>query len=78
MIEHHLSGMKARKRNVGVCLRDLQGAAEFWVWGARERSDGVFDALPEVRVRAREWDSLEARGKELSEFAKTVGGAARP
>jgi hypothetical protein len=44
-------GNEGAEWDAGICLRDVQGAAEFWFWSASERRDGVPDALPEVRVR---------------------------
>jgi transcription initiation factor IIE alpha subunit len=76
MIELHLCGMKARNGTIVFVCSTCRVAPNF-TFGAQAKGELVYLMLcPKCGIVLAEWDTIEARGRELSEFAKTV--KARP
>lgn len=72
MIELHLSGMKARN-GTAIFVCSTCKVPPHFTFGAHDKGELVYLMLcPKCGIVLAEWDSLEARGRELSEFAKTL------
>ena len=72
MIEHHLSGMKARNGTLIFICSTCKEPPNF-TFGAAQKGELVYLMLcPKCGLVLGEWDSLEARDRQLSEFAKTL------
>jgi transcription initiation factor IIE alpha subunit len=72
MIELHLSGMKARNGTVIFVCSTCKVPPNF-TFGAHGKGELVYLMLcPKCGIVLGEWDSLEARGEELREFARTL------
>jgi hypothetical protein len=72
MIETHLSGMKARNGTVIFVCSTCKVPPNF-TFGAKGNGELVYLMLcPKCECVLGEWDSLEARGRELQEFARSV------
>jgi len=72
MIEMHLSGMKARNGKIIFVCSTCKVPPNF-TFGAQNKGELVYLMLcPKCGIVLGEWDSLEARGRELQEFARTV------
>ncbi|MFZ0521590.1 MAG: hypothetical protein WAL95_11240 [Candidatus Acidiferrales bacterium] len=72
MIEHHLSGMKARNGTLVFVCTTCKVPPNFG-FGAQANGAMVYLMLcPKCGCVLGQWETLEARGKELGEFAKTL------
>ncbi len=72
MIEKHLSGMKARNGTL-IFICSTCRVPSIFTFGAKDHGVLVYMMLcPKCEIVLAEWDSLEARGSELSEFAKNL------
>jgi hypothetical protein len=72
MIEMHLSGMKARNGTLIFVCSTCKTPPNF-TFGARDKGELAFLMLcPKCGIVLGEWDSVDARDRELSEFAKTL------
>jgi hypothetical protein len=72
MIENHLSGMKARNGTVIFVCSTCKAPPNF-TFGAHAQGKLVFLMLcPKCGIVLGEWDTLQAREHELSEFAKNL------
>ena len=72
MIESHRSGMKARNGTVIFVCSTCRVPPNF-TFGARGTGELAYLMLcPKCECVLGEWDSLEARGSELQEFARSV------
>lgn len=72
MIELHLGGMKARNGTIIFVCSTCKVPPNF-TFGAHNNGELVYLMLcPKCGIVLGEWETLEARGRELSEFAKTV------
>ena len=72
MIENHLSGMKARNGTLIFVCSTCKVPPNF-TFGADEKGELVYLMLcPKCGLVLAEWDSLDARHRQLSEFAKTL------
>jgi hypothetical protein len=70
MIENHLSGMKARNGTLIFICSTCKEPPNF-TFGAEQKGELVYLMLcPKYGLVLGEWDSLEARDHELSEFAR--------
>jgi hypothetical protein len=72
VIEMHLSGMKARNGTLIFVCSTCKVPPNF-TFGAQDKGELVYLMLcPSCGCALGEWDSLEARDRELSEFARTL------
>ena len=72
MIEMHLSGMKARNGTLIFVCSTCKTPPNF-TFGARDKGELALPMLcPKCGIVLGEWNSVEARDRELSEFAKTL------
>ncbi len=72
MIELHLAGMRARNGTIIFICSTCKVPPNF-TFGANDKGELVYLMLcPKCGIVLGEWDTLEARGRELGEFAKTV------
>ena len=72
MIEHHLSGMKARNGTIVFVCSTCKVPPSF-TFGAQPTGDLVYMMIcPKCGCVLGEWNSLEARGEELRDFAKKL------
>jgi len=72
MIEMHLSAMKARNGTLIFVCSTCKTPPNF-TFGAQDKGELAFLMLcPKCGIVLGEWDTLEARDHELSEFAKTL------
>jgi hypothetical protein len=72
MIEDHLSGMKARNGTCVFVCSTCRVPPNF-TFGAKPGGELAYLMLcPKCGCVLGEWDSIEARGRELSEFAKVL------
>jgi hypothetical protein len=72
MIEIHLSGMRARNGTLIFICSTCKVPPNF-AFGARAKGELVYLMLcPKCGIVLGEWETLEARGRELQEFAKAA------
>jgi transcription initiation factor IIE alpha subunit len=72
MIELHLAGMKARNGTIIFICSTCKVPPSF-TFGAHDKGELVYLMLcPKCGIVLGEWDTLEARGRELGEFARAV------
>jgi hypothetical protein len=72
MIEGHLSGMKARNGTI-IFICSTCKVPSIFTFGAKDDGILVYMILCQrCGIVLGEWDSLEARGSELSAFAKNL------
>jgi transcription initiation factor IIE alpha subunit len=72
MIEDHLSGMKARNGTLVFVCSTCKVPPHF-TFGAQAKGELVYLMIcPKCGCMLGEWDSLETRGNELRDFAKTL------
>jgi hypothetical protein len=72
MIEMHLSGMKARNGTLIFVCSTCKTPPNF-TFGAQHKGElALLMLCPKCGIVLREWNSVEARDRELSEFAKTL------
>jgi hypothetical protein len=72
MIEMHLPGMKARNGTLIFVCSTCKTPPNF-TFGARDKGElALLMLCPKCGIVLGEWNSVEARDRELSEFAKTL------
>jgi uncharacterized C2H2 Zn-finger protein len=72
MIEMHLSGLRARNGTVVFVCSTCKVPPNF-ICGAKEKGYLVYlMRCPRCDCILAEWHSLDARGRELQEFARTL------
>jgi transcription initiation factor IIE alpha subunit len=72
VIEHHLSGMKARNGTLVFVCATCKVPPNF-TFGAQPNGELAYLMLcPKCGCVLGQWDSLEARGTELRDFAKKL------
>jgi hypothetical protein len=72
MIEGHLSGMKARNGTI-IFICSTCKVPSIFTFGAKDNGVLVYMMLcPKCEIVLAEWNSLEERGSELSDFAKNL------
>jgi hypothetical protein len=72
MIEMHLSGMKARNGTLVFICSTCRVPPSF-AFGAQDKGELVYlMCCPKCEIVLGEWASLEARDRELREFARTL------
>ena len=72
MIEGHLSGMKARNGTI-IFICSTCKVPSIFTFGAKDDGVLVYMMLcQKCGIVLAEWNSLEERGNELSEFAKSL------
>jgi len=72
VIENHLSGMEARNGTLIFICSTCKDPPNF-TFGAEQKGELVHLVLRSKRgLVLGEWDSLEARDRQLSDFAKTL------
>ncbi|HEY0702137.1 MAG TPA: hypothetical protein VGD60_05160 [Candidatus Acidoferrales bacterium] len=78
MIEGHLCGMRARNGTI-IFICSTCRVPSIFTFGAKDDGQLVYMMLcPRCEIVLAEWESLEARGHELSEFAKNLKLKQRP
>jgi hypothetical protein len=72
MIEMHLSGMKARNGTLIFVCSTCKTPPNF-TFGAQGKGElALLMLCPKCGIVLGEWNSVEARDRELGEFAKTL------
>ena len=72
MIENHLCGMKARNGTLIFVCSTCKEPPNF-TFGAQDKGELVYLMIcPKCGLVLAEWESLEARHRELSEFGQKL------